>query len=422
MYFLTKHYVSKQGMALIRNYKFRLYPNDSQERILQNNLSVCRWLYNRFVEQAQKSFLSRNDMNYILTELKLSEPWLYNYYSKMLQMVSTQLEGSEKALIELNKKGHKIGIIKFARYNEYRTFTYNQSGYKLEKHGDQDLLYLSKIGYVEIRKHMEISENTIIKQIVITKSKSGKWHACVTCNIVEPLFNIPKISFAKAVGIDVGIKSFVYDSNGYQTPNPLNLKKMLKPLARIQRKVSRRKKGSNNRLKAIRHLQRMHERIANRRKDFQHKLSTIYAKNNDVIFAEELKIQNMVKNHKLSRSIMDSSWGLFLQKLEYKCKLFVEVYSRNTTIDCSRCGNKVPKSLAVRIHRCDKCNLVLDRDHNASINILKKGLNLLAFANNDHNLPQELRKVTPVEISKRSVKQEEVTQLVGGSSQAFVSF
>ena len=119
---------------------------------------------------------------------------------------------------------------------------------------------------------------------------------------------------------------------------------------------------------------------------------------------------------------MDSSWGLFLQKLEYKCKLFVEVSSRNTTIDCSRCGNKVPKSLAVRIHRCDKCNLVLDRDHNASINILKKGLNLLAFANNNHNLPQELRKVTPVEISKRSVKQEEVTQLVGDSSQAFVSF
>jgi len=401
-------------VSKIRNYKFRLYPNLEQEYKLQNNLAVCRWLYNKFVEQSQKSFLSRNDMNYILTELKQSEPWLYNYYSKMLQMVSTQLEGSEKALIELNKKGHKTGKLKFVRYNKYRTFTYNQSGYKLEKHGDQDLLYLSKIGYVEIRKQREIPENANIKQIVITKSKSGKWHACITCDIVEPLFNIPKISFVKSVGIDVGIKSFVYDSDGYQTPNPLNLKKMLKPLARIQRKISRKKKGSNNRLKAILHLQRIHERIANRRKDFQHKLSTIYAQNNDVVFIEKLEKLNMVKNHKLARSIMDSSWGTFLQKLEYKCKLLVEVPSRNTTIDCSRCGNKVPKSLAMRIHRCDKCNLVLDRDHNASINILKKGLKIfnLSAKADYHRLPQELREVTPVEISMKSMKQEETTGLV----------
>ena len=397
-------------MSKIRNYKFRLYPNLEQEYKLQNNLAVCRWLYNKFVEQSQKSFLSRNDMNYILTELKQSEPWLYNYYSKMLQMVSTQLEGSEKALIELNKKGHKTGKLKFVRYNKYRTFTYNQSGYKLEKHGDQDLLYLSKIGYIEIRKHRIIPDN--IKQITVTKSKSSKWHACLTCEI--DVINTPKIDFTKAVGIDVGIKSFVYDSDGYQTPNPLNLKKMLKPLARIQRKISRRKKGSNNRLKAILHLQKIHERIANRRKDFQHKLSTIYAQNNDVVFVEKLEKLNMVKNHKLARSIMDSSWGTFLQKLEYKCKLFVEVPSRNTTIDCSRCGNKVPKSLAMRIHRCDKCNLVLDRDHNASINILKKGLKIFNLSAKDdyHRLPQELREVTPVEIAMRSMKQEEATGLV----------
>jgi putative transposase len=120
------------------------------------------------------------------------------------------------------------------------------------------------------------------------------------------------------------------------------------------------------------------------------------------VFVEKLEKLNMVKNHKLARSIMDSSWGTFLQKLEYKCKLLVEVPSRNTTIDCSRCENKVPKSLAMRIHRCDKCNLVLDRDYNASINILKKGLGIFNI-----KLPQELREVTPVEISMRSKKQEE---------------
>ena len=385
---------------MLRTFKFRLYPNDSQQYRLQNNLAVCRWVYNKFVEQTQKSFLSRNDMNYILTELKQSESWLYNYHSKMLQMVSTQLEGAEKSLIELSKKGHKTGQLRFARYNEFRTFIYNQSGFKL----DNNKLFLSKIGDIRIKKHRDTPDN--IKQIIVTKSKSGKWHACVTCDIVEPLFNIPKISFVKAVGIDVGIKSFVYDSNGYQTPNPLNLKKMLKPLVRVQRKVSRRVKGSNNRLKAILHLQRIHERITNKRKDFQHKLSSTYASHYDVVFVEDLQLTNMVKNHKLARSIMDSSWGTFLQKLEYKCKLLIKVPARNTTIDCSRCGSKVPKSLAVRIHKCDKCGLIIDRDYNASINILNKGLNLLAFANNDHNLPQELREVTPVEISMRSRKQE----------------
>jgi putative transposase len=346
-------------------------------------------------------------MNYILTELKQQEPWLYKYHSKMLQMVSTQLESAEKSRIELSKKGYKTSKLRFARYNEYRTFAYNQSGYRFEHYGKQDYLYLSKIGHIEIRKHREIPQNVNIKQVTVTRSKSGKWHACVICEIQEPIIDIPKISFKKAVGIDVGIKSFSYDSNGYQTPNPLNLKKMLKPLARAQRKISRRVKGSSNRRKAVKWYQRIHERIANRRKDFQHKLSTQYAKNHDVVFVEKLEKLNMVKNKKLSRNIMDSSWGTFMQKLEYKCKLLVEVPARNTTINCSKCGNKVPKNLTVRIHRCNKCNVVIDRDYNASINILQKGLDIFGISL-DMKLPQELREVTPVEISMRSVKQEAV--------------
>ena len=322
-------------------------------------------------------------------------------------MVSTQVESAEKSLIEKAKKDHITGQLKFARYNQYHSMTFNQSGYKLETRGDTTLLNLSKIGFIEIRQHRNIPQFSEIKQVIITRSKSGKWHACLICSSDHTI--PPKISFEKSVGIDVGIKSFVYDSDGCQTPNPLNLRKMLKPLARIQRKVSRRKKGSNNRLKAIRHLQRIHERITNRRKDFQHKLSSIYANHYDVIFVEDLQLTNMVKNHKLARSIMDSSWNAFLQKLEYKCKLLIKVPARNTTINCSRCGNKVPKNLAVRIHKCDKCNLVIDRDYNASINILQKGLNIFNPSyQNIISLPQELREVTPVEISMRSVKQEEV--------------
>ena len=388
-------------MPVIRNYKFRLYPTIQQEKKLQNNLNVCRWIYNKFVESAQTGFLTRNDMNYMLTELKQQESWLYNYHSKMLQMISAQIDGSQKALVQLRKKGYKTGMLRFARYGEYRTFTYNQSGYRLERHGDTDLLWLSKIGYIEIRKHREPISS--IKQVIVSKSKSGRWHVVVTCEIDNTIIQLPKLSFGRAVGIDVGIKHFASDSQGNVVPNPQNLKKLLKPLARIQRKISRRQKGSNNRKKAVRLYQRIHERIANRRKDFHHKLSTQYAKNNDIVFVERLAKLNMVKNHRLARGILDAGWGTFLNMLDYKCKMLVEVTARNTTVDCSRCGNAVPKSLAVRIHRCNECGLVLDRDYNASINILKKGLNIF-----NYKLPQELREVTPVEIPAVSVKQEEV--------------
>ncbi len=197
-------------MALTRNYKFRLYPNDSQQAKLQNNLAVCRWVYNKFVELTQNGFISRNDCNYYLTELKQQESWLYQYHSKMLQAVSAQIDGAQKAIIELNKKVYHTGNLGFCRYHDYRTFTYNQTGFKLEQHDNTALLHLSKIGYIEIRLHRDIPANANIKQVIVTKSKSGKWFACLTIDIEEPLTDIPKISFKKAVGIDVGIKSFAY--------------------------------------------------------------------------------------------------------------------------------------------------------------------------------------------------------------------
>ena len=311
----------------------------------------------------------------------------------MLQMVSTQIEAAEKSLIEISRKNRKIGKLRFVRHNEFRAFTYNQSGFKL----NNNKLCLSKIGDIRIKIHRKIPDK--IKQVIVTKTRSGRWYACITCELIktEP----PKINFTKVAGIDVGIKSFVYDSDKHNTPNPKNLQKMLKPLVKAQRKVSRKKKGSNNRLKAIQRLQKIHEKISNKRKDFQHKLSAAYASHYDVIFVEDLQITNMIKNHKLAQSIMDSSWNSFLQKLEYKCKLLIKISARNTTIECSRCGNLVPKSLAVRIHKCNKCNLEMDRDYNASINILQRGLKIF----NHDRLPQELRKVKPVKIS-RSMKQE----------------
>lgn len=354
-----------------------------------------------FLKKNKNEFQSRNDLNYFLTELKEQESWLYSYHSKMLQMISTQIDSAQKALMQLHKNYHKTGPLGLAKYDEFRAFTYNQSGFNMVRIGNTDILHLSKIGSVQIRIHRNIPQD--IKQITIIKSKSGKWYACVTCNVEA---EIPKINLTRSVGIDVGIKNLVYDSDGFVTPNQLNLKKLLNPLARVQRKISRRQRGSNNRKKAVKFYRIIHERIKNRRKDFLHKLSTRYAKKYDVVFVERLAKLNLVKNHSLAQKILDSGWGTFGKMLDYKCML-VEVSAKNTTIDCSRCGNKVPKSLSVRTHRCDMCGLVLDRDHNAAINILKRGLGIFNI-----KLPQELREVTPVKIPKGSMKQEDAIRLV----------
>ncbi len=386
--------------SLQRTFKFRLYPNHAQTQQLYHTLGACRWAYNKMIEKIHsEGFQSRNDLNYFLTELKESEIWLYSHHSKTLQMVSTQVDAAQKALAQLRKNGHKTGELRFAKYDQYDTFVYNQSGFEIK----DGLLHLSKIGKIKIIQHRKIPENHTVKQISISRSKTGKWHACIVADIDAIL---PKISLTKSVGIDVGIKNFAYDSDGYQTPNPLNYSKMLKPLARTQRKIARRQQGSQNQKKATRFYQIIHERIKNKRKDFLHKLSTQYAKKYDVVFLERLQKLNMVKNHKMARNILDSGWGTFGVMLDYKC-MAVEVPAHNTTINCSGCGNMVPKSLAVRTHRCDTCGLILDRDHNAAINILKKGLGIFELSPKATiSLPQELRELTPVEIISRSRKQE----------------
>lgn len=391
-------------MTRTRTCKFRLYPTNSQWKRLQNNLNVCRFIYNRFIEKIHsEGFQTRNDLSYALTEMKQQEPWLYGYYSKMLQTISTQVQSAQKSIIALKKNSHKTGALRFAKYSEYLTFTYNQSGFRLEKNE----LHLSKIGKITIITHKEIPQNALIKQVAITKTKSSKWFACITYDIdVE----VPKLRIEKQIGIDLGIRNFAHDSDGNIVPSQHNLKKMLKPIRRIQRRISRRQNGSSNRKKAIRFYQKIHERIANRRKDFLHKTSTQYAKNYDRIFVEKLHKLNMVKNYRVARDIFDSGWGIFVDMLRYKCHVLVEVPAKNTTINCSRCSNPVPKSLAVRIHRCNVCGLVIDRDENAAINILKKGLCITKTDNQKTNLPQELREVTLVKISKRSMKQEKALE------------
>lgn len=376
----------------LRSYKYRLYQTREQEIRLEKTLDGCRWVYNYFVSNGLSS---EYDMNYALTELKEQEPWLYNYHSKMLQMVSKQIAASMKALSVLRKNGYKIGKLHYLTHDEYNSFTYNQTGFRLEKHGQTDLLWLSKLGHIEIRLHRQ---PTNIKQVIVCR-RNARWYAVIACD-TKPIFRFVRPD--RSVGIDVGITKFVYDSDNRSVDNPLFLTKMLKPLRRAQRKMSRRQKGSKNNEKVKSRVGRLHERIARKRNDFLHKTSRYYADRYDIVFLERLRSLNMVRNHRVARHVLDSGWRTFKQILQYKAKIVVEVDPKSTSIDCSRCGNKVPKALAVRIHKCDRCCLTIDRDYNASLNILQRGLQMFLL------LPVECREVTPVEIAPRqSLKQEE---------------
>jgi putative transposase len=379
--------VDELPSKVVRNFKYRLYPTLLQECRLSDTLNASRWLYNYYLNQ---NIQSKEDMQFALTELKEHEPWLRNYHSKMLQMVVHKIDTSRKALQALRKNGHKIGKLHFLKRDDYNSFTYNQSGFKIK--GDE--LWLSKIGSIYIKLHRRPVN---IKQITVKRSYGKKWYAVISCEFAKPMFKL--VNLQKSAGIDVGITKFAHDSDNHTVDNPLFFKETLKPLWRASRRLSRKQKGSKNREKAKTRLQVLHERIRNKRNDFLHKTSHYYSSRYNLIFLERLQTLNMVKNRHLARSILDSGWATFKNMLQYKAKMVVEVSPHHTSVDCSRCGNKVPKTLAVRTHRCDRCGLVIDRDYNASLNIFQRGLK-------QQLLPVERREVTPVEILGKSMKQE----------------
>jgi len=333
-------------------YRFRIYPSKATQQKLRKQLELCRWLYNCLLEELDRAKVEERkiaqlETQALIVKLKGEKQELKTVYSKVLQMVNYQLWSNIRALAGLKKNGRKVGKLRF-KGKWFKTLNFNQSGFELE--GKK--LMLSKVGEIPIKLHREVKGK--IKGVIIKKELSGKWYAIFQVeDEPEPL---PKTG--KAAGIDVGVKHFLTDTEGRQVENPKFYERSLEHIRIMHKQLSRKQKESTNRGKYRIRLAKAYEKLINQRNDFLHKLSRFYIDNYDTIVVEDLNIAGMAKNRNLAGKILDASWGKFLHMLSYKAERagrdLIEVDPRGTSQEY-KCGE-------------------IDRDYNAALNILERGL------------------------------------------------
>lgn len=355
---------------MLKAYKYRLYPNKEQEEMFAKHFGCVRWVYNyglqRKIEEYQKdkSKLSWFKINAEIVKLKKKDDysWLRDVSAQSLQSASRNLDNAFTAFFRKNSR-----FPNFKNKHSKKSFQCYQGISVSEKS-----ISFPKIK--EIRAVVHRSFNGKIKTSTISQISSGKYYVSILVDDGKEFPN--KKVVKKAIGVDVGLKTFATLSTGEKIDNPKYLGKSIKRLSVLQRRLSKKQKGSNNRLKAKQKVVLLYEKITNQRKDFLHKLSSRLVSENQAIAFEDLNIQGMVKNHKLARHIEDSSWAEFIRMVEYKAEWYGSTVAKIGRFQpsskiCS-CGNiKDDLTLSDRVWTCSKCGLTHDRDILASQNILK---------------------------------------------------
>lgn len=357
-------------------YKAKMSP--SVERNAFDWLRLCRQLYNAALEQridAYKRYgksVPRYMQDKELPKLKIELPEYKNVDAQTLQDVLEKLDKTYQSFFRRIKRGEKAGFPRFKGLDRYNSFKLKQTSWSLN--GNE--LVIRNIGTLRLFLSRPILGD--IKTVTIKHTSNG-WFVSFSCDNV-PQNILTKID--KEIGIDVGLKVFLADSDGKFVDNPRFFRKSEKELRRKQRSMARKKLRSKRRQKAKRQVQRIHQKVKNQRDDFIKKLAKGYVDNNRVIYVEALKTVNMVQNKYLAKSINDASWNMFRQWLTFKAeeagRKVIAINPKNTSQTCL-CGEIVKKTLAVRVHKCPSCGLVMDRDTLAAKNILRFGQNLQAL-------------------------------------------
>lgn len=369
-------------------FQYRIYPTKKQETLLNQTLEECRWLYNRLLasrktayEQEGKS-LSCYQQQGTYPVLKQERPSLTTVHSQVLQNVAVRIDLAFQAFFRRCKagtlsggQGKKPGYPRFKGYGRYDSFTYPQSGFRIDEQGK---LYASGIGHIKVVLHRPIRGK--VKTLTIQRSSTGKWYASFSCEC-EPE-RLPELS--SQVGIDVGLKTFATLSDGTEIANPRFFRQEEKSLAKVQRKHSKLAKGTPQRRKHRKVLARVHERTRFRRNNFTHQQSRSLVNSYGVIAVEDLHVNRLTHNHCLAKSIHDAAWSQFFAQLSGKAeeagRVFVKVNPAYTSQDCSRCHHRQSMPLSERTYHCPCCLLSLDRDLNAALNIRAVGLHSLGLS------------------------------------------
>ena len=348
-------------------YKFRVYPSGKQKIRIINQFKICKEIYNTLLDLNKKLLVTNKfQLNSLVMDIKATCPEYYSQvHSQALQNVSDRLSKTFDSFFRRIKEGAKEkGFPRFK--SKIMSITYPQSGFKFLSKGH---LQVSKIGNLPIILH-RIPKGKI-KTLTIKVNNADQWFAVFSCELLDVEVKHPS---AEKVGIDVGIENFATLSNGEIISNPHFLLKAEKKIKLLQRRLSRKVKGSSNRRKARFRLAKQHLKVSNIRTDWLHKLTKSLTLQYGTIAVEDLNIKGMVHNHHLAKSITDASWGIFANMLSYKEVILggqlVKVNPRGTSMTCSKCGHIQEMPLAMREFLCLKCGFACHRDENASHNIL----------------------------------------------------